>query len=90
MSDILQSIADFFTDIFNAIGDLITWIADLVTKLNAIDINTSGLVDILGTYRYLVGDTVYMIHITGFYIGVFLMAFKTIPVVASWWKYFKP
>jgi hypothetical protein len=90
MTGLFTVVAGFFEDVFTAIANLVTWIGELAETLNDIELSTSGITLIMGNFRYLAGDTLYLIFISTFYIGVFMIAFKTIPIVVSWWKHFLP
>lgn len=90
MGDLLGGVLGFIADVFEAIANLITWIGDLAEDIEAIDLSSESITLIMGNFRYLTGDTLYLVFISTFYIGVFMIAFKTIPIVVSWWKHFSP
>ena len=90
LGGILDTILDFLSDVFEAIVNLMTWIGDLAVRIESVELATSGLTTILGNFRFLAGDTLYLTIISSFYVGVFMIAFKTVPIVVSWWKHFLP
>lgn len=85
-----QAVNDFFVSLFEGIANLITWIGELATEISSIDLNSGSIVKVLGMFRYLAGDTVYLGIVTGMYIGLLLIAIKIIPIFVSWWKHFSP
>lgn len=86
----MNSILTFINDVLNGISSLLQWLQDLATKLNSINFENSGVASFLGLYRYLMGDTVYLAHITTFYVGLLILAIKIIPKFISWWKEISP
>ena len=88
--EILNHIYDFLDGVFSALTSLIIWIGDLAVLINDINLEHSGLANILGLYRYLVGDTIYLANITSLYIGLLFIAIRTIPIFVGWWKAFSP
>lgn len=90
LSGLIDSVLDFISDVFEAINNLMLWIGDLAVRIDSVELSTSGLTLILGNFRYLAGDVLYLTIVSSFYVGVFMIAFKCIPIVVSWWKHFLP
>lgn len=90
MINLIDKVLGFLSDIFEAIQNLLVWIGDLAARISAIELSSSSLTLILGNFRYLVGDTLYITFISSFYVGVFMVALKTVPIIVSWWKHFIP
>lgn len=90
LKSIIENVLGFLQDVFDAIVTLWDWIRQLAERINEIELSSGSLTLILGNFRYLAGDTLYLVFISSFYVGVFMIAFKTIPIVISWWKHFSP
>ena len=91
MGDLISAVLGFLEDVFEVIENLKTWIGDLAERIESVSLSANSSVTlVLGNYRYLAGDTLHLITISTFYVGVFMIAFKVIPIVVSWWKHFSP
>lgn len=90
MTNLFSSVMGFFKDVFTAIVNLSDWIGQLATSISSTDFSTTGITLIMGNFRYLTGDVLYLALISSFYIGIFMIAFKTIPIIVSWFKHFIP
>jgi len=86
----MQAIAQFISDVFAIIGQFFDWMLWLAERLNGFSFEVDGVRLAMGMYRYLVGDTVYMLQVTIVYVGALMLAVKVIPSILALWKKFSP
>lgn len=86
----IEMVAVFFNDIVQAIGDFFIWLAELAVRIGQINLEADGITVVMGTFRWLVGDVVYLLIVTALYIGAGATIIRLAPTVLAMWKKFSP
>lgn len=83
-------IIGFLTGLYEAVTTFVDWMGDVAQAINDVNVETSGISHVVGLFRYIVGEPLWLVYVTLMYIGIILLAIAIIGKIVSVWKSYSP